>query len=220
MLRVLTSRLPGRIYPRTGRSLMARLVIKSDGFGGRVIELNLGVNRFGRSPENDVQIEHATVSAMHCEIVLADDGVVVRDRASTNGTFVGGRRIEKARLSAGEILHLGEVELLVETTDVTIAIPAFDMPRPAPPVVLSDGSLICPRHPKMRATHQCTHCREVLCDACVHWLRRRGGKLMKFCPLCSYPCVPIGGEQRKKNALLGLLRKAVKPLLPRGPKQP
>lgn len=189
---------------------MARLVIRSAGFDGRVIELNLGANRFGRSTKNDVQIEHPTVSATHCEIVLADDGVVVRDCASTNGTFVGGQRVKEARLSAGQSLHLGEVELLVESTEVDISIPSFDMPRPAPPVVLADGSLICPRHPDARATHQCTHCKEVLCDACVHQLRRRGGKLMKFCPLCSHPCVPLGGEPRKKKSLLRLWRKTVK----------
>jgi len=53
---------------------MASLVLKSAGFDGRVIELNLGVNRFGRSPKSDVQIEHPTVSANHCEVLLADDG--------------------------------------------------------------------------------------------------------------------------------------------------
>lgn len=189
---------------------MARLVIKSVELGNRVIELNLGVNRLGRSPENDFHIEHPTVSAWHCEIVLADDGVVVRDCASANGTFVGGQQVKEAKLSAGQALHLGEVELLVETTDVTIAIPSFDMPCQAPPVVLADGSLICPRHPRTRATHQCTHCREVLCDACVHRLRRRGGKLMKLCPLCSHPCVLIGGEKEKKKSLFGLWRKTVK----------
>ena len=197
---------------------MARLVIKSAGFDGRVIELNLGVNRFGRSRKNDVQIEHPTVSAMHCEIVVADDGVVVRDCASTNGTFVGGQRIKEARLSAGQSLHLGDVELMVETTDVTIAIPSFDVSRPAPPVVLADGSLICPRHPSALATHQCTHCREVLCDACVHRLRRRGGKLVKLCPLCSHQCVPLGGEQREKKSLFRLWRKTVKLPFFGGPK--
>jgi pSer/pThr/pTyr-binding forkhead associated (FHA) protein len=197
---------------------MARLVIKSAGFGGRVIELNLGVSRVGRSPENDVQIEHPTVSATHCEIVLAAEGVRVRDCDSTNGTFVGGRKIKEASLSAGQSLHLGDVELLVETTDVTIAIPKFDMPRPAPPVVLSDGSLICPRHPTARATHQCTHCREVLCDACVHRLRRRGGKVMKLCPLCSHPCVPLGGEKKVKKSFLGRWSKTVKLPFVRGSK--
>ena len=199
---------------------MARLVLKGAEFGNRVIELNLGLNRLGRSPENDFPIEHPTVSTAHCELALTDDGVVARDCASTNGTFVNGQPIKKARLSAGQTLRLGDVELLVETTDVTIAIPSFDMPRPAPPVVLADGSLICPRHPKARATHQCTHCREVLCDACVHRLRRHGGKLMKFCPLCSHPCVPLGGEKRKKKSLFGLWRKTVKLPFFRGPKQP
>jgi hypothetical protein len=33
---------------------------------------------------------------------------------------------------------------------------------------------------------------------------------MRFCPLCSHPCVPIGGEKRKKRSLLGLLQKTVK----------
>ena len=189
---------------------MARLIIKSAEIANRVIELNLGVNRLGRDPENDFPIEHPTVSASHCEIVLSNEGVIVRDCASSNGTFVSGERIEEAKLSAGQTVHLGEVELLVETTEVTIAIPKFDVPRPAPPVVMSDGSLICPRHPRARATHQCTHCKEVLCDACVRRLRRRGGKLLKFCPLCSPPCEPIGGEKRKKKSLLGIFRKTVK----------
>jgi len=189
---------------------MASLVIKSAGFGSRVIELNLGVNRFGRNPGNDFQIEHPTVSDMHCEIVLASEGVLVRDCSSTNGTFVGGQRIEEASLSTGESLHLGEVELLVETTEVTVAIPKFEVSRPAPPVVLPDGSLICPRHPHARATHQCTHCREVLCDTCVHRLRRHRGKLIKLCPICSHSCVPIEGEKPEKQSFLALLRKTVK----------
>jgi hypothetical protein len=189
---------------------MASLLIKSAEFGSRVIDLNLGINRFGRSPENDFQIEHPTVSATHCEILLAGEGVLVRDCASSNGTFVDGARIEQAILSAGQTLHLGEVELLVETTEVTVTIPKFDLPCPAPPVVLPDGSLICPRHPHACATHKCTHCKEVLCDACVHRLRRRRGKLLKLCPLCSHPCVPIESEKPKKRSFLGLWSKTVK----------
>jgi hypothetical protein len=189
---------------------MARLIIKSAEMGDRVIELNLRVNRFGRSEESDFQIEHPTVSSRHCEIVIEDDGLVVRDCESANGTFLDGEQVKEAALSAGQTLHLGEVELFVETTDVTIAIPKFELPRPAPPVVMTDGSVICPRHPTARATHQCTHCRELLCDACVHWLRRHGGKVMKFCPLCSHPCVPLGGEKKKKKSLLGHWIKTVK----------
>jgi pSer/pThr/pTyr-binding forkhead associated (FHA) protein len=189
---------------------MARLLIKSDDHQDQVIELKLGVNRLGRSPENDFQIEHSTISATHCEVMLADGEVVVRDCDSTNGTFVGGQAIQEARLSAGQTFRLGDVEVLVESTDVTIAIPKFDEPRPAPPVVLEDGSLLCPRHPAAHATHQCTHCREVLCELCVHRVRRRGGTTLKLCPLCSHPCEPIGGVKPKKKRLFGLLHKTVK----------
>src|SRR5262252_4932469 len=123
---------------------MAKLVIKTEGFHNQVIHLKLGANRFGRSPANDFQIEHPTISARHCDIVLTAEGLEVRDCDSTNGTFVGGEPISSATLEAGQTLHIGDVELVVETTEATIAIPKFDPPRaPAPPVVLTDGSLIC-----------------------------------------------------------------------------
>jgi FHA domain len=189
---------------------MARFLIKSDGFSDQVVHLKLGLNCFGRSPANDVQIDHPTVSARHCEVVLKAESVVVRDCDSTNGTFVNGEPISSATLSPGQILRLGDIELLVETTDVTIAIPKFDMPRPAPPVVLADGAVMCNRHPRAHATYQCTHCLEVLCDACIHRLRRRGGKVLKLCPLCSHKCEPLGGEKKKKKSLFGFLQKTVK----------
>jgi hypothetical protein len=198
---------------------MARLVIKSEGFGEQVMELKLGINRLGRSPKSDFQIEHATISATHCEVWLAEGSLIVRDCDSTNGTFVGGEMIKEASLSAGQTFSAGDVEILVETTDVTVAIPKFDVPRPAPPVVLTDGSLLCPRHPKSRVTHQCSHCREVMCDKCVRRMRRRGGKLLKLCPSCGQNVEPLGGEKPKKKSLLGLLQKTVKlPFLP--PRKP
>ena len=189
---------------------MARLVGKSDGFGDQVIELHLGVNRLGRSPENDFQILHDSVSAFHCEVALAGEEVTVRDCDSTNGTFLEGEPVDEATLRPGQTLCLGEVELFVESTDVKIAIPKFEVPRAAPPVILTDGSLICPRHPKARVTHQCSYCQEVMCDACVHRMRRRGGKVLKLCPLCSHRCDPIGAEPKKKRSLLGFLHKTVK----------
>ena len=193
---------------------MARLMIRSGGLENALIELNLGVNRLGRSSKNDFQLEHPTISATHCELVLTEDGVTVRDCDSTNGTFVNDRQVKEAKLTTGQTLRLGDVELVVESTEVTIAIPKFDVPRPVPPVVLPDGSLICPRHPEAAATHQCTHCREVLCDACVHRLRRRGGQVLMLCPLCSHPCVPLGAEKQERRFRFRLFRKTVKlPLL-------
>jgi hypothetical protein len=189
---------------------MARLQIISQGFHNQVIELRLGLNRLGRNPNNDFQIEHPTVSGKHCEILLGENEIVVSDCDSTNGTFIGQESVKKATLSAGQTLRLGDVEFLVDSTEVNIAIPKFEVPKPAPPVVLWDGSMLCRRHPQATATHQCTNCQEVLCDECVHRLRRRGGKVLKLCPLCSHQCERIGGEKKKKRGFLGFFQKTVK----------
>jgi pSer/pThr/pTyr-binding forkhead associated (FHA) protein len=190
---------------------MARLVIKTEGFKDQALQLRLGINRIGRSPANDFSIDHPTISATHCEIELGDDGVQVRDCNSTNGTYVQERQVDgQAPLWQGQTLRLGDVELLVESTDVNIAIPKFEVPRPSPPVLLEDGTMLCPRHPAAVVTHQCTHCHLVMCDECVHRMRRRGGQVLKLCPECSHPCESLVKTPKKKQTLLGFLAKTVK----------
>lgn len=168
---------------------MPTLVLNHGEPGAQVFQLRLGVNRVGRSPECDFLIHHPTVSAFHCDLVLADDGtVVVRDCGSTNGTFLDDQRITTSLLATGQTLRLGNVPLLVESVETRVAIPEFRVPTQAPPVVLSDGSLLCPRHAEARAEYQCSHCREVMCTDCVHVVRRTGGEALNLCPLCSHPC--------------------------------
>jgi hypothetical protein len=194
---------------------MARLIVKSHSALEQVIELKLGTNKLGRSPGNDFPIEHPTISAWHCQILLGENGVTVRDCDSTNGTFINGEPVTEGKLEAGQILQLGDVELLVESTEIRIAIPKFDQPHPAPPpIVLNDGSLLCPRHPRSQVTHQCTHCREVMCGACVRRLRRRGGKVFRLCPLCSHAVEELGAKRTKKSGLFERLMQTIKlPLL-------
>ena len=198
---------------------MARLVVKTLEPAGRGLELKLGANRLGRSPDCDFQIDHPTVSALHCQVILGDNQLLVRDCGSTNGTFVNGEPVREARLMAGQTLRLGDVELLVESTEVTIAIPPIAVPVAAPPVVLPDGSTLCRRHPESRATHQCTHCKELLCPACITRLRRRGGKVFYFCSLCSHPVQRLGPEPKRKKSLLSFLQKTVKLPFLRGAKR-
>lgn len=193
---------------------MARLLVKTDGVNARLIELKLGANRIGRHPDNDFQIEHSTISNVHCELVLQEGGVLLRDLESTNGSFVNDKAVREMKLSPGETVRLGDVELLVESTDCTIAIPKFSNPElPAPPVVTEDGSLICPRHKHAQVTHQCGKCQEVMCEACVHRLRRKGGKkVLMLCPICSGPVELIGGpvKAKKKSLFERLVGETVK----------
>ena len=99
---------------------MAKFQIKTTGLGHSLIELRLGVNRVGRSPDADFCIPHSTVSGLHCELILRDSGVTVRDLNSTNGTFVDNQPVTDFELSAGQILRLGDVELLVESTEFNV----------------------------------------------------------------------------------------------------
>src|SRR5690242_19619585 len=104
---------------------MAKLEIKTAGLGHQVIELRLGVNRLGRAADNDVQLEHPSVSATHCELLLGCGPIAVRDCGSTNGTFVDGAPVQTATLLAGQTLRLGGVELLLADAQVPVSIPRF-----------------------------------------------------------------------------------------------
>ena len=54
-------------------------------------------------------------SSRHARIEVRGDGVWVQDLESTNGTFVNGSRVAGARrLDAGDVLRVGETDLLVE----------------------------------------------------------------------------------------------------------
>lgn len=189
---------------------MARL-LRKDGVGeSEVLELNLGLNCFGRNPENHFAINHATVSAHHCDIILTAEAVLLRDCNSTNGTFLNGQAVQQAVLAAGQTLRLGDIEFLIETTDVTIAIPKIERPLPAPPVVLPSGAMLCPRHAGARVTHRCTHCHSVLCDTCVTRMRRRGGKTLKLCALCSHPVEMIVPDKPRKKSFFAKLTATIK----------
>ena len=192
---------------------MARLLIKTEGLQQQALELRLGVNRVGRSPDSDFPISHFTISTHHCELVLANDGVILRDCGSTNGTFVNGDPVTEAWLMPGQEVKLGDVELFVENTEVNIAIPKFERPTelPPPPVVLEGGALSCPRHTQVYAAFKCTHCAEVMCGTCVHRLRRQGGATLFLCPICSHKCETIQVvKPKKKKTFLGFLQDTVK----------
>jgi transcription elongation factor Elf1 len=180
----------------------------------------MGANRIGRDAEdNDFSIPHKTISSLHCEIVVTNDGVYLRDCESTNGSFLNGEPVTEAVwLQAGQEIRMGDVELFVENVEVNIYIPDYQQPAaPAAsstPVVSEDGTLCCPRHPAMPAIFRCTNCGEVMCQHCVHILKRQGGAPLFLCKLCSQKCERIsatpGNKVAKKKGFMDLLQETVK----------
>lgn len=65
----------------------------------------------GRSQSCSLPIDSHRVSREHASIEPSGDRFVVRDLASTNGTFVNGQRIESAELNDGDLLVFADTEL-------------------------------------------------------------------------------------------------------------
>jgi two-component system, NtrC family, response regulator GlrR len=68
----------------------------------------------GSHSRNDLVIEDPTVSRFHCEIVVGESGVHVRDLQSRNGTVLDGVTIFDACVRVGSLLRLGKTVLRFE----------------------------------------------------------------------------------------------------------
>jgi pSer/pThr/pTyr-binding forkhead associated (FHA) protein len=67
----------------------------------------------GRSTGADFIVDAALVSRVHCRLAaLADGGLEISDLESTNGTYVNGERVERARLEPGDRVQVGRLELV------------------------------------------------------------------------------------------------------------
>ena len=104
---------------------MARLLIKTDGLENRTLELRFGVNHLGRDPDCDFPIAHPSVSALHCELVLSNDGVLIHDCDSTNGTFVNGEAIKEVFASLASPRERKSESLTFNTLDISDSILAL-----------------------------------------------------------------------------------------------
>jgi pSer/pThr/pTyr-binding forkhead associated (FHA) protein len=78
----------------------------------RVIAVNDGVTRIGRSMTADIELEDMTVSRRHALIVRGEGRTVLLDDGSRNGVRLNGERIKRAEpLSDGDVIAVGRNEL-------------------------------------------------------------------------------------------------------------
>lgn len=77
----------------------------------------------GSQAGNDLVIDDTTVSRFHCEVVLDESKIRVRDLGSRNGTVVDGVSIMSAFLRAGSLLRLGKTVLRFELGTETNRLP-------------------------------------------------------------------------------------------------
>jgi class 3 adenylate cyclase len=96
----------------------------------------------GRDPSNQVCLsEDQLVSRFHCTIRVTGDGLVVEDLASSNGTYLGERRLGGPEpLPVPSVLTIGDTRLAV----VPAPNPTMPVGTVVAPTVTPSGSLIMP----------------------------------------------------------------------------
>ncbi len=102
---------------------MPRLTIRSDSGEQTSHDLVDETVTIGRSPENSIRLEDASVSGRHAELMLAGESCYLKDLNSTNGTVVNGEPVMSAQLRAGDRIRFGKVEACYECDVASAAQP-------------------------------------------------------------------------------------------------
>jgi ABC transport system ATP-binding/permease protein len=71
-----------------------------------------GSATIGRATDNDIVIQDVLASRHHAFLVPSPLGTEIRDARSINGTFVNGVRVGSAVLSEGDVVTIGNVDLV------------------------------------------------------------------------------------------------------------
>jgi pSer/pThr/pTyr-binding forkhead associated (FHA) protein len=102
-----------------------------------VIYLNYGATLLGRKPAKADYVIRGDgyVSGLHCELIASEETLELKDRGSTNGTYVNGERAapdQVLMLSDGDSVRIGSSDFTVEhRSDGTIS--AAEEPTAAEP---------------------------------------------------------------------------------------
>jgi pSer/pThr/pTyr-binding forkhead associated (FHA) protein len=87
---------------------MPEILVK---FGSEVVDtvaLAQETIRIGRSKDNDIVLDHLSVSRHHAEVRREDDNWVIADLESANGTYVNGQRITTVPLYHADTITVGK----------------------------------------------------------------------------------------------------------------
>lgn len=118
---------------------MGKLVIKSRGNKVADVVLKLGEMTIGRSPACDIVLSNdKSVSNKHAAIKTVGRQLTLVDLDSTNGTFIDTERVTKHELRHGEIIVIGEHELIYRD-DVALEASTFGS-RPATSAALAEDA--------------------------------------------------------------------------------
>ena len=110
---------------------MPSLVVSLAGKPHATYAINRPRTCIGRSVKNDIVLDGRTVSSAHAMLVQLGDKLAIEDLGSSNGTFLGRTRIERADLEDGSMVSIGEFTLKLVAHRAAMAYEPTMMVRPS-----------------------------------------------------------------------------------------
>jgi pSer/pThr/pTyr-binding forkhead associated (FHA) protein len=92
--------------------VIGRILIAHEGKTAVERSLRPGRLVIGRTSDNDLQIDSKFISRHHCQLVTQMDSCVIEDLNSTNGIYVQSKRVRRHHLNDGDIVVVGQHELM------------------------------------------------------------------------------------------------------------
>jgi DNA-binding NtrC family response regulator len=83
---------------------------------GHEIAIDVDPLVIGRDAGAQIRLADPEVSALHCELRAVNEGVLVKDLGSTNGTFVGSVRIREGVVTTTTEVLVGSTRITIEPT--------------------------------------------------------------------------------------------------------
>ncbi|MCB9638677.1 MAG: FHA domain-containing protein [Myxococcales bacterium] len=88
-----------------------RLIVMSTSLAGKRFPMKKDKVTIGRTDDNDIYIDHVSVSRAHAELSFQNGTFQIRDLGSANGVRVNGEDFERCDLRLGDIIELGHVRI-------------------------------------------------------------------------------------------------------------
>ena len=98
--------------PRQSEGNLATSMMKILRPGRGAPETPAGAVKIGRATDNDIVIPDVLAGRHHASLVMTPAGTEIVDNRSINGTFVNGTRVEAALLRDGDVVTIGNVDLV------------------------------------------------------------------------------------------------------------
>jgi ABC transport system ATP-binding/permease protein len=110
----------GAAHPRKHRTVIGELSLD---------QMQSNVISIGRTPDNQIVVNHPQVSSKHAQIVKEGAKLFLEDKGSANGTYVRGQRLspnQRVAVASGEKVFVGPMPLLIQIAESKVNVVVED----------------------------------------------------------------------------------------------